>query len=98
MSHLFYAGMNVPHKPCEFLVVKSNPRASEAPQSGAFVQATAIYIPRTVIGKIHILCVKSIFAGSKRPTSLIQGNGIVATHNPTIAATTTLVQKGRRKI
>jgi hypothetical protein len=48
--------------------------------------------------KTNVLCVKSILAGSRAPKSLIHGNGIVATHSPTMAATSTLVQNGRRRI
>lgn len=47
---------------------------------------------------MHILCVKSILSGVSAATSLNHGNGIVATHNPIIAATSNLVHSGRRKI
>lgn len=43
------------------------------------------------------ICVRSILAGSRRPTSRIQGKGMDAIHSPTMAVTTILVQKGRRK-
>ena len=50
------------------------------------------------INRTNILCVRSILAGSKAPKSLIHGNGIVATHSPTMAATSSFVQNGRRRI
>lgn len=54
-----------------------------------------LFVPKP---KKHVLCVKSILFGSKPPKSLIHGNGIVAIHNPRIAATKIFVQKGRRRI
>jgi len=48
--------------------------------------------------KTHVLCVKSILAGSNRPNSLIHGNGIVAIHRPSMAATSTRVHNGSRNM
>lgn len=46
---------------------------------------------------INILCVKSILAGSSRPYSLMNGNGMVAIHSPIMAATNSLVHNGSRR-
>jgi hypothetical protein len=48
--------------------------------------------------EIDILCVKSILAGSNCENSLNHGNGIVAIHNPRIAARSARVQSGNRKM
>jgi hypothetical protein len=48
--------------------------------------------------EIHVLCVKSILAGSSRPNSLNHGNGIVAIHKPSMTAASTRVHNGSRNI
>jgi hypothetical protein len=48
--------------------------------------------------KDHVLCEKSILAGSNFAKSLSQGKGIVAIHNPKMAATSARVQRGSRNM
>jgi hypothetical protein len=48
--------------------------------------------------KDHVLCEKSILAGSNFAKSLNQGKGIVAIHNPRIAAMSARVQSGNRNM
>lgn len=46
----------------------------------------------------HILWVKSNLLGLRDPSSLSQGSGMAATHNPTMAATNNRVASGNRRM